>query len=126
MSGANIDGVHISGGVVNAGAIVAGKQASAVSVVLHGAQQQLAGRGQQELASLVAALQAALQQHQDELPDRAGAQELAVQVATELQQPRPVKARLQEFLVQLTAAAGSATAVAGAATALQDAVTSLL
>jgi hypothetical protein len=110
------DGISISGGNVSSTAMAAGKNARAT--VNAGGDVVVAAHP--DVAPVLQALVAALDEHRPELPP--AAVEAGEELPTELAQPKPSRSRVRELLATLTEGAGSVTAVAGAAEALRKAL----
>jgi hypothetical protein len=118
-------GIIITGGKVDVGAMAAGPNARAINNV-HSATAALAERGQTDLAAKIEELLQVLREHEAELTDRDAAFTLTARVAEELEREQPDKPTVQSFLARLAASTTSATTVANAVTALSHAVTALI
>jgi hypothetical protein len=119
------EGIIISGGTVQVGAMAAGRNARAVNNV-ESASAALATRGQAELAEKLDELLQVIRKHEAELPDRDEALELTGRVAEELEREQPDKPTVESFLARLAASAGSATTIVNAVTTLSHAVIALI
>lgn len=118
------EGIHISGGTLNAGALAVGRYASAVSTV-GSASEVLAGRGERDVAERMKALLEQLRLHSGEL---ANADELVgatESVATELARDVPNKLTVLGVLGGIAASVASVAGVTEAVDALIEAVKSL-
>ena len=118
-------GIIITGGKVDVGAMAAGPNAQAISNV-HSASEALAARGQTELAERIEELLQALREHEAELADRDAAFQLTDRIAQELEREQPDKPTVEGFLARLAASAGSVASITNAVGALSHAVTALL
>lgn len=115
-------GISVSGGTVNAGAMAAGRDASATNVV----HQAPPPGSLDELRVQVAALAEAVRAHAADLEDGASTLTVARVAEHEVGKDRPNKESLLGMLATLAAGVSSVGVLAGAVTTIQHAVTSLL
>jgi hypothetical protein len=122
-TGRGHDGVSITGGNVSIGALAQGANARANVTVPAG--DGWAARDRNEIAALLAELRATLARQQAQLSDPArlrAAEELAGELAGELEQAEPSPSRVRRVLAGVLEAAGTVTAVSAAAGALREAL----
>lgn len=116
-------GIVVSGGSLNAGAVAAGAHATATSIQTAG--DALGPQARDDLLPHVTALRTALMRHRDELVDADPTIELADEALAQLTSPAPTKGAVRQVLTRLVAAAGPTTAVAGMVTAIREALAGL-
>ena len=125
MSDESGDGIYMPNAKIQGQGIAIGTGASA-SVAIGAAEASLRDQGQNEIAELLRALQAAVERDRDRLEDADDVQQAVAQVAQQLTATEsPNKLTLRGMLQAIAQAAATSTAVATAAQALAGAVQQL-
>jgi hypothetical protein len=119
------EGVRISGGTIEAGALAVGRGARATNLV-EAASRTLEARGQAELARRLEELIHALDEHASELANAAELREATDVVAQELAKERPNKTTVSGVLAGIAGDVQSVAGLATAAGALAHAVAAFL
>jgi translation initiation factor 2B subunit (eIF-2B alpha/beta/delta family) len=119
------EGISVSGGTINAGALAVGRGARATNVV-EAASRTLEARGHAELAERLEELIHALDAHASELSNAAELLQATQVVAEELVKERPNKTTVTGVLAGIAAGVKSVAGLAGAAEALAHAVAAFL
>jgi len=119
------EGIVVTGGSVQAGAIAVGRGARATQNIA-GSAAALEGTGHQEIADLLRRLTQLIEQHADDLERPEELLESTATVAQEVAGDQPNRLTLRALLAGIAEAAGGVTSVAAAVEALQHALGGML
>ena len=119
------EGISMSGGRIDAGALAVGRHARATNVV-EAAGQTLTERGQAEVAGRLADLVRQLEEHASRLDNADELRETTEAVATELAKDRPNRITVTSLLDGLAKGVGSVASLTTAVQALAQAAIAIL
>ena len=117
------EGIHMTGGHIDAGALAVGTNARASSITA--ASQALADQGHAELAARLAEVVRLLETHAAALDNPDEVKETTETIATELTRPKPNRITLMGLLNALAAGVRPVAALATAVAGLTQAATVL-